>query len=446
MVLTGVANADPVLEVSAPNPLVTRDLIEQQLVRNDPHYVERRNERLERLTPLASQLHELQERGRSLPCSAQILNETRWLLKATDNWSSIDKNIFVLRTTLLDPDQGFALDQVPHDGSWGVCYESWFKKLDPTVSTLNRFVALDLKPFYPLRFLKPIATSADLVERLEQLRINDVAVTGLDQRDELGAVAAFAAELVFKRSLGELVREMTPEIRLDEAYVAEFEHFLDEWQDPETGYWGAWYLIDGRLLKANDLSFTYHVIAYRNGKVANWDRILATTLAIREREYPYGWRFKGADNTHNGYDVVRILELGWPHLAPEMQAHWREVIRDLLRRLIATTLRPDGSFAPVASFDSSFADAQYYGVSLLVRSGYCSSKPPFWIATRPRSATVLCCRIADHLARTDQRAMAIGAAIRRLAKAGIDCAAQAGTPAITWDAQESPPDWFGDDW
>ena len=173
----------------------------------------------------------------------------------------------MLGTTLLDPDQGFALDQQPHDGSWGTCYDSWFKKLDPTVNALNHLTAVDLKPSYPLRFLAPIATADDLVAMLDRLRVNDVAATGVDQRDELGAVAAFAAELAFKRPLGDLVRQTTPEMRLDPAYAADLERFLDDWQDPETGYWGAWYRIDGKLLKATDLSFTYHVIAYRDGNV-----------------------------------------------------------------------------------------------------------------------------------------------------------------------------------
>src|SRR3954451_17750256 len=188
MVLNTAASAGPERKDPASGPSVTRALIERQLVRNDPHYAELRDERLGRVTPLAAQLHQLQERGRSLPCSAQILNETRWLLKATDNWSVVDKNIFVLRTTLLDPDQGFALDQQPHDGSWGTCYDSWFKKLDPTVSALSHLAAVDLKPFYPLRFLAPIATAADLVAMLDRLRVSDVAATGVDRRDELGAV------------------------------------------------------------------------------------------------------------------------------------------------------------------------------------------------------------------------------------------------------------------
>jgi hypothetical protein len=188
------------------------------------------------------------------------------------------------------------------------------------------------------------------------------------------------------------------------------------------------------------------VVAYRDGKVNHWDRLLATTLAIRDGEYPYGWRFRGEDNTHNAYDVVRILELGWPHLGPDEQDRWRAVLKDLLRRVVAATLLPDGSFTPVTGFDSSFADAQYYGVSLLVKSGYCSAKPPFWTATRPRSAPATCCRIADRLARADQRAKAIGAAERRLAKSGIDCT----TPvaATTADAEDASPrpDWFGEDW
>ena len=63
-----------------------------------------------------------------------------------------------------------------------------------------------------------------------------------------------------------------------------------------------------RTRKATDLSFTYHIIAYRQGDVRFWDRIVATTLALEGQEYPFGWRYQGELTNHNAYDVVRILQ------------------------------------------------------------------------------------------------------------------------------------------
>ena len=280
---------------------------------------------------------------------------------------------------------------------------------------------------------------------LDQLRVNDVAATGVDRRDELGAMAAFAAELVFKRPLGDLVRRTTPEVRLDPAYAADLERFLDDWQDPETGYWGAWYRVDGRLLKAADLSFTYHVIAYRDGDVGRWDRILATTLAIRTGEYPYGWRFKGEDNAHNAYDVVRILELGWPppgsgRAGAVARSHRRSpadgggrdpASRRQLRagRRLRQLVRRRPVLRRVAAGEERLLLG---GAAVLDRDA-------------AAAAPATCCRIADRLARADQRAKAIGAARRRLAESGIDCATPAATAALAEDAS-ARPDWFGEDW
>lgn len=60
-------------------------------------------------------------------CSAHILNEVRWLLNSTTQWSRIDKQLWLLRASLPDPDRAFAIDQESHNGSWGVCYVGWLK-------------------------------------------------------------------------------------------------------------------------------------------------------------------------------------------------------------------------------------------------------------------------------------------------------------------------------
>ena len=123
------------------------------------------------------------------------------------------------------------------------------------------------------------------------------------------------AEIVFKQEVQDYVARHVRGLDLGQAYTDAFREFIDDWQDPETGYWGvSWHRIGGGIRKATDLSFTYHIIAYRQGDVRYWDRIIATTLALEDQEYPFGWRYQGQLTNHNAYDVVRIFQSGWPHM------------------------------------------------------------------------------------------------------------------------------------
>ena len=49
---------------------------------------------------------------------------------------------------------------------------------------------------------------------------------------------------------------------------------------PSAGTGVQWYLSEGRLYNAADLSFTFHIISYRRGEVDYWPEIVGTTFAI----------------------------------------------------------------------------------------------------------------------------------------------------------------------
>lgn len=399
-------------------PPVTRAMVETQFERFQPDYRRLKQERLAKLRPLEEQLYALQAAGEPMFCSAHMLNELRWLLQSTAEWSRIDKQIWLLRLSLQDKDQSFAMNQESHDGSWGVCYDEWFKKLDPMIQAINLMAGRDVGPQHSeLDFLQPIDTPEELTAYLERVRLSDIAATGLNRRDELGAVTSVMAEIVFKQYVQDYIARHVKGLDLSRGYTDAFRAFLDEWQDPSTGYWGPWYRIDGEVRKATDLSFTYHIIAYRQGQVAHWDRIIATTLALEDQEYPFGWRYQGQLTNHNAYDVVRILQQGWPHMDDGQRVLSAAAIERLLQWSLRDSLQPDGTFTTPGGFDSSVSDAQYYGVSLLTKAGYCATRPPFWTdRTWPERAET-CCRIADRLARLDADIPAAEAARRRLAEA-----------------------------
>jgi hypothetical protein len=390
-----------------PSPeVVTRAFIEQQFVAFDPDYLVKRAKRFDELKPLEARLFDLQKQGQFLPCSAHILNETRWILNSTADFSRADKNIWILKLSLDHPDQDFALAQMGHDGSWGLCYDEWFKKLDPMITALNEMARDNRPPDQKhLAFLARINSPEKMVTYLESLRVSDIPRTGVNQRDELGAVTAILAEVFYKPSLRDYVtRYLTRGRKLDE-FVGAFTDFLTDWQDPDTGFWGPWYRSGFRVLKARDLSFTYHIVAYRKGDVPRWDRILDTLVAIQEKEYPFGWLQKGRLTNHHAYDVARIIKLGWPHFGEAQREKARIALNGLLDFARTETLDEDGSVTPRAGFSSGLDDAYYYAASFLNVIGYCSREPAFWTKDTWPEAFPRCCALSRRLSEIASQAV-----------------------------------------
>ena len=88
-----------------------------------------------------------------------------------------------------------------------------------------------------------------------------------------------------------------------EGGIAEIEsgvrRFIDDWQDPETGFWGAWYRDGVQIYRTSDLSITFHIVSYRNGEVDRKVAIGEHLLASKYEEYPYGWFKDGRMSNHN---------------------------------------------------------------------------------------------------------------------------------------------------
>ncbi len=86
----------------------------------------------------------------------------------------------------------------------------------------------------------------------------------------------------------------------------------------------------GLRAPAADLSLTYHQIAYHPDGVDQWPQIIDTTMAVRDRAYPYGWLTYGHFNNHNNYDVVRTLRVGWPHGSEVERREIRKIVGEML--------------------------------------------------------------------------------------------------------------------
>jgi len=359
-------------------------LAQEWAKQHDPATLERRAEALRRIRDLGKRLAADQTAGLSRDCSAQIFLEVKWRAIYTADFAAINRRIGDLEASFGQDDQAYAKQQSPVEGSWGICFEPMFMKVEETMLSLQKMQQENVAPKYTLGLAPDVRSGTDAVALLSRLLISDIAQDGVDQRAELAALTTYGAEFQFKDywqsylegQVEGLLRDRDPggitKVR------AAFHRFLEAWQDPATGYWGAWYRIGDRLYRTTDLSMTYHLISYLKGKVQYWPQIIETTFKIEDEPYPYGWRYGVSSNNHNNYDVVKIFRYGWPHMTEEQRMRAREKIREMLDWTLGQSLQPDGSFAPDENFFSSISSDYYFGISFFDEIGYWHANKRFW--------------------------------------------------------------------
>lgn len=380
-----------------------KKILAQQWTIYDPGTLARRDEALRRFRDLGKRLADDQAAGRSRDCSAQIYLEVKWRVLYTADFAAINRRLGDLEASFNEDDQAYAKQQSPVEGSWGACFEPMFMKVEETMLSLQKMQQENVAPKYALNLAPNVRNGTDVVALLAGLLISDIARQGIDHRSELAALTTYGAQFQFKdywqRYLEDqvdgLIRDRDPggtaEIRVA------FLQFLNTWQDPETGYWGAWYRIGDRLYRTADLSITYHLISYLQGDVQYWPKIIETTLAIEDEPYPYGWRSNGKSNNHNNYDIVKILRYGWPHMTDDQRKRTGLKIRGMLDWALSQSLQPDGSFASDKNFFSSLSADYYFGISFFDEIGYWRAKKRFWTDAAFEGSNVRCRLIRDRL-------------------------------------------------
>src|SRR5206468_9156353 len=132
--------------------------------------------------------------------------------------------------------------------------------------------------------------------------------TGIDNRFELN-IAITAIERFLVGHVGR-VYDFHPALK-----QALFDYEDNYWQDPKTGYFGGWYrLADGSIRKTADLSITFHIVSYRRDSIKCVPELMRTLIAIKDYEYPFGWREEKVPSNHHNYDVARLFRVGWPQM------------------------------------------------------------------------------------------------------------------------------------
>jgi len=378
-------------------------LKESDFVTYDASYRERRNISGKRLVALASKLASVQGVGSDMTCSTQIYLEAKWLYDSTADWVELDRQLARLADSLLDDNQTSATSQVLKDGAWDTCYDQWFLRSEATLAALEELYDSGHAPSSLIMRPEPINTPKKLEAYLNRLLVSDIAETGRDNRAELGGITTTLSEAIFKQSVRiwlERTIDPLPGRTHSSSFrelAAVYGRFIRQWQDPETGYWGAWYKSGGHIYKTTDLSITYHTVAYRNGEVNYWPRIIDTTLRIGDDPYPYGWLHDGHFTNHNNYDVARILRYGWAHMTAVQKRLASEAINRMLTWTLNESLNPDGTFKIDPTFFSSLAADYYFGVSFLDTIGFWDRTKPFWTSVDFPDAIDVCRRITARL-------------------------------------------------
>ncbi len=401
------------------------EIIDAQFVRYDPDYHTHYKQYGARLDALASTLAELEAQGRRLYCSKQIFLEAKWLHRYTAHWDKLDDKLKRLELSFEDQDQDFANRQLPTTGLWGACYEAEFMSMGASVDALGALSLTGQKPRYNITADGQLNTSKKLLSLLQDLLISDIARTGVNNRAELSSLITTLSQGLFKDYIREVLEgtlDFTSDSNLDWLEEA-FRFFLSGAQNPENGYWGAWYVIDGKVHKSADLSMTYHIISYTKGKdISHWPEIITTTVAIESEPYPYGWKFNGEFNNHNLYDAAKIFRYGWPHMEQSQRASISTKIESMLEWSLSNTLNPDGDFIHNPAFSDSLADEYYFGVSFLKEVGYWNPDLQFWAEPGEyEGAMELCCHIKQRLNQLDLSGWAAEGARAKLTKSCTGC-------------------------
>ena len=401
------------------------DLIDAQFVRYDPDYHVNYDRYGVRLNSIATRLAELEAHGRQLYCSKQIFLEAKWLHRYTAHWNTLEDKLDRLELSFDDMDQDFANRQSPTSGYWGACYESHFLRIGATVDAVGALSSIGKKPRYSIRSIGQLDSGKKLLSRLQDLLVSDIARTGVDNRGQLSSLITSISQGLFKnyiRNNLEEVVDMDSDSSLPWLEEA-FWFFLSGAQDPDTGYWGAWYIVDGKVYKTSDLSMTYHIVSYTKGKgLERWQNLIATTLAIESDPYPYGWKHHGSFNNHNLYDVAKIYKYGWRHMDQSQRASIGTQIQSMLDWSLSNTLDDDRNFIHNPSFSDSLADEYYFGVSFYDVVGYWNPDYRFWTEkTEFEGAMELCCHIEQRLNELDLSGWAAEGARAKLARNCSGC-------------------------
>jgi len=402
-----------------------RERIDALLARYDPAYPEEHPRREARLDRLGAELFERTLAGADTRCSRQIFVEAKWLVGYTAWWPRINARLDELENSFAIADQSFAAEPYYKDGFYGRCAQEAFIRLEATIE--QYFIFADRGELPPMAHGPVAAVGHEpvIVNEFEALLHSDPARLGEDNRSRLGGLVSILATGARVEKAVELWRTnrrggpLSPDAMAEE--IAEINRFIDAWQDPETGYWGAWYRDGEDGFATTDLSITYHIVKARKGRINHWPELIATTFAIRDHAYPFGWLSDGRWTNHNNYDLARIFEYAWPHLDEAQRREVKALMQEMLDWSFAESIHETyRGFKFQPELSSSVGAELYFGVSFLDAVGYFDPKPWHGELAHPAPPPPVCARLIDHAAGLEEGDPYVVGALTKLDRACAD--------------------------
>jgi hypothetical protein len=348
---------------------------------------------------IQARLDREEARALDTSCLRQALRELRWRLEYTADAEGVRANLERIRILAALPRPPSAGPD--EEGSYGACTEVWFLKVDASV---DHFLAADFDG-KPPRFLDRINDPARLERYLEGLLVSRLAEEGIDHRKELNFATANLVRLILWRR----PRNYHWDPRLE----AVIRRFVANWQDPATGFFGATYEVAGQRFRTTDLSLTFHMARYLEGRIGYWSNLIDTLFEIRNDRYPNGWLDDEGMTGHNNYDVATLIKLGWAAMRADQRLHARAELERLVDWCLSTAIAADGSVVARAKSES-LAEGYYFTIAFLDTVGYFDPAKCFWTDRTFPDAAALRERFAWHVGRLHQADPMVQMALARL--------------------------------
>lgn len=304
--------------------------------------------------------------GRDTSLLRQTVGEIHWRLQYTGDAMAATAALSRLRAlaAVAEPPSGLVPDE---DGSFGAGTEVWFLKLDASVDRMlaDDFTTGDRPP----RFLDRVNDPGRLEHYLDSLVVSRLAEDGIDRRKELNFATADLVRLILRRR--------PPGYPWRPGLDAVIRRFVARWQDPATGFFGADYEIAGQRWRTVDLSLTFHMARYLEGRIGYWQQLIDTLIRIRDDRYPNGWLDDEGITNHNNYDVAVLFQLGWDQMRGDQRQRAQHEIDRLLAWCLGTAIAADGAVVARA-VGESLPESYYFTVAFLDTVGFFDPAKRFW--------------------------------------------------------------------
>jgi hypothetical protein len=350
-----------------------------------PAMAELRSTILPEIRMIEAGLDREEARGGDTSCLRQILRELRWRLEYTADPSGVRAPLDRIRTLAVLPSPPSASNPA-EDGSCGACTEVWFLKLDASV---DHMLAPDFDDRdKPPRFLDRINDPGRLRDYLGSLLVSHLAEDGIDRRKELNFATADLVRLILWRR--------PPNYPWNPRLATVIRRFVADWQDPISGFFGATYLIDGRRLRTVDLSLTFHMTRYLEGRIGYWPELIDTLIQIRDDRYPNGWLDEAGMTSHNNYDVAVLFQLGWPKMRADQHRRGEQELGRLVDWCVTTAIDSDGGIVARA-IGESMSESYYFTIAFLDTVGYFDPAKRFWTERSFPEAPAVRARLENRL-------------------------------------------------